>query len=176
MHIHVISRYAGDVENPTGGVRNVVNDGQALRAVLTDPTLCGYPADHIRLLHDAGATRQAILDGLAWLAKCAAADGDVTAVVYFSRHGWLDEAGTGARPLRSLAGGVAECGQPAGRCGGAHLEPDGAPGPRRAGECASVRDRLIADEDLPSARRPAPQWNGCFHRQCNEERVFFACY
>ena len=69
-----------------------VKDVQALRAVLTDPTLCGYPADHIRLLHDAGATRQAILDGLGWLARQVAADGDATAVVYFSGHGWLNEA------------------------------------------------------------------------------------
>jgi hypothetical protein len=40
---------------------------QALRAALVDPQLCGYPDDteHIRLLHDQGATRQAILDGLA---------------------------------------------------------------------------------------------------------------
>ena len=44
-----------------------VQDMQALRAVLADPDLCGYPADHIRLLHDDGATRQTILDGLAWL-------------------------------------------------------------------------------------------------------------
>ncbi|WP_198136021.1 caspase family protein [Roseiflexus castenholzii] len=75
-----------------------VRDMQALQAVLADPGLCGYPADHIRLLHDAGATKQAILDGLAWLAGQAAADGDATAVVYFSGHGWLDEAGVGARP------------------------------------------------------------------------------
>ncbi len=69
-----------------------VKDMQALRAVLTDPALCGYPADHIRLLHDAGATRQAIRDGLAWLAERAAADGDATAVVFYSGHGWVDQA------------------------------------------------------------------------------------
>jgi hypothetical protein len=74
-----------------------VRDMQALQSVLTDPGLCGSPADHIRLLHDADATRQVILDGLAWLAGQAVADGDATAVVYFSGHGWLDEAGVGAR-------------------------------------------------------------------------------
>lgn len=68
-----------------------VRDVQALRGILTDPDLCGYPADHIRLLHDEGATKQAILDGLSWLVERAAADGDATAVVYFSGHGWLDE-------------------------------------------------------------------------------------
>ena len=68
-----------------------VRDMQALRAVLADPALCSYPADHIRLLHDDGATRQAILDGLAWLAQQAAADPDATAVVFYSGHGWREE-------------------------------------------------------------------------------------
>ncbi len=70
-----------------------VQDARALTALLTDPNLCGYPADHVRLLHDAGATRAAILDGLAWLAQQTAADGDATAVVFYSGHGWLDTAG-----------------------------------------------------------------------------------
>ncbi len=68
-----------------------VRDMQALRAVLTDPGLCGYPADQVRLLHDEGATRQAILDGLAWLAARAAADPDATTVVFYSGHGWQEE-------------------------------------------------------------------------------------
>ncbi|WP_162495856.1 MULTISPECIES: transposase [Caldilinea] len=65
---------------------------KALRGVLADPALCGYPADHIHLLHDEGATRQAILDGLAWLAEQAAADPDATAVVFYSGHGWREGA------------------------------------------------------------------------------------
>ena len=68
-----------------------VRDMQALRAVLADPDLCGYPDDHIRLLHDDGATRQAILDGLAWLAEQATMDPDATAVVFYSGHGWSEE-------------------------------------------------------------------------------------
>lgn len=69
-----------------------VKDTQALYAILTDPALCAYPADeqHVRRLHDAGATRQAILDGLAWLAEQAAADPEATVVVFYSGHGWLD--------------------------------------------------------------------------------------
>lgn len=55
-----------------------MRDVQALAAALTDPDLCAYPEAHLRLLHDAGATRQAILDGLAWLAAQAAADPDAT--------------------------------------------------------------------------------------------------
>jgi hypothetical protein len=66
-----------------------VKDMQALRMILTNPALCGYPDDdaHIRLLHDAGATKQAILDGLAWLAQQAAADSDATVVIFYSGHG-----------------------------------------------------------------------------------------
>ena len=71
-----------------------VKDLQAVRKVLTEPTLCGYPDDdqHVRLLHDQTATRAAILDALAWLKAQAAADPEATAVVFYSGHGWLDEA------------------------------------------------------------------------------------
>lgn len=70
-----------------------VKDVQALRTILTDPNLCAYPNDdqHIRLLHDAGATRTAILDGLAWLKEQAAANPESTVVIYYSGHGWLDK-------------------------------------------------------------------------------------
>ncbi len=84
-----------------------VKDMQALRAILTDPDLCGYPADHIRLLHDDGAARQAILDGLAWLAEQAAADPDATAVVYYSGHGWLAEGRREACPYYLIPHDVA---------------------------------------------------------------------
>jgi hypothetical protein len=69
-----------------------VKDMQALRAILTDPDLCAYPPDvgHVRLLHDAGATRAAILDGLNWLQDRARADPDATVVLYYSGHGWLE--------------------------------------------------------------------------------------
>ena len=72
-----------------------VQDVQAIRALLIDPELCGYPDDaqHIRLLHDKGATKQAILDGLAWLQERAQSDPEATVVVYYSGHGWLDPAG-----------------------------------------------------------------------------------
>jgi hypothetical protein len=70
-----------------------VKDVQALRTILTDPNLCAYPNEdqHIRLLHDAGATRTAILDGLAWLKEQAAANPESTVVIYYSGHGWLDK-------------------------------------------------------------------------------------
>ncbi len=70
-----------------------VKDVQALRAALVDPALCAYMPDddHLRILHDGAATRDAILDGVQWLAARTAADPDATAVVYYSGHGWLDE-------------------------------------------------------------------------------------
>lgn len=85
---------AGECLYPKWSLPVTVKDMQALRAVLTDASLCGYPGDdaHIRLLHDGGATRQAILDGLAWLAERTAADPDATAVVFYSGHGWVDKA------------------------------------------------------------------------------------
>jgi hypothetical protein len=71
-----------------------VNDVRAVRKVLTDPALCSYPdhGKHICLLHDQSATRSAILDGLSWLKVQAATDPEATAVVFYSGHGWLDQA------------------------------------------------------------------------------------
>ncbi len=70
-----------------------VKDMQALRSVLIDPAMCGYPDDdaHIRLLHDASATKQAIMDGLSWLADQSATDDEATVIVFYSGHGWLDK-------------------------------------------------------------------------------------
>lgn len=70
-----------------------VKDIQAFQGILTDPNLCAYPNDdqHIRLLHNAGATRNGILQGLAWLKTQATADPKATVIVYYSGHGWLDE-------------------------------------------------------------------------------------
>jgi hypothetical protein len=70
-----------------------VKDARAIRAVLTDPSLCAYPDDggHIRLLHDEQSTREAVLEGLDWLARRVTTDPQATAVVYFSGHGWLEE-------------------------------------------------------------------------------------
>jgi hypothetical protein len=63
-------------------------DNSALQAVLTDPTLCGYPPNHICLLNN--ATRQDIFTGLKWLQGKAQGDPQATAIVYYSGHGWLD--------------------------------------------------------------------------------------
>jgi hypothetical protein len=69
-----------------------VKDVQALKTILTNPNLCAYPDidDHIRILHDQGATRQAILEGLKWLQTQVTADPEATIIFYYSGHGWLD--------------------------------------------------------------------------------------
>ncbi|MGL4554066.1 MAG: caspase family protein, partial [Gemmataceae bacterium] len=93
-HGHALLIGVGTTQYSPWSLPVTVKDVKAVRAVLADPTLCGYPddADHLRLLHDDAATRQAALDGLAWLKGRAAAEPDATAVVYFSGHGWLDAA------------------------------------------------------------------------------------
>lgn len=82
----------GESAYPKWSLPVTVNDMQALRAVLTDPVMCGYPDDgaHIRLLHDNGATKQTILDSLNWLAEQTAADDEAIAIVFYSGHGGLD--------------------------------------------------------------------------------------
>lgn len=72
-----------------------VKDAQALQTALTDPYLCAYPPDHIRLLHDETATRQGILDGLAWLRQQCLTTDEATAIIYYSGHGWLDKGSGG---------------------------------------------------------------------------------
>ena len=83
----------GESAYPKWSLPVTVKDIQALQAILTDPNLCAYPNDeqHISLLHDAGATRSAILEGLAWLKEQATADPESTVVVYYSGHGWLEQ-------------------------------------------------------------------------------------
>jgi len=72
-----------------------VADAHALHATLTDPERSAYPPSlaHTRVLHDTGATRQSILEGLDWLTGCCAADPEATALVFYSGHGWRDETG-----------------------------------------------------------------------------------
>ena len=72
-----------------------VKDAQALKAILTDKSLCAYPdsPQHVRVLQDQGANRSAILDGLDWLQEKAATDSDATIVLYYSGHGGKDSNG-----------------------------------------------------------------------------------
>lgn len=83
----------GESAYPKWSLPVTVKDVQVLKSILTDPNLCAYPNDeqYIRILHDAGATRSAMLEGLAWLKTEAAADPEATVIVYYSGHGWLDQ-------------------------------------------------------------------------------------
>lgn len=73
----------------------VAQDIAALAEVLAHPDRCGYPAGQVRVVSGPAATRSGILDGMAWLAERLGADasGAATAVVYYSGHGWRDDAG-----------------------------------------------------------------------------------
>jgi len=70
-----------------------VKDAQAFVATFTDTHLCAYPNNnqHIRLLHDTGATCQTILDNLNWLKLQASADPEATVIFYYSGHGAIDK-------------------------------------------------------------------------------------
>ena len=77
---------------PSWSLPVTVKDVKALQAILVDPGLCSYPTAHIRLLYNNSATRDAIIDGLEWLKTQAAVDTESTIVVYYSGHGWIDQA------------------------------------------------------------------------------------
>jgi len=77
---------------PAWSLPVTVKDVKALRAVLVNFSLCSYPAENIRLLRDGSATRDAIIEGLKWLKAKAAADAEATIVVYYSGHGWINQA------------------------------------------------------------------------------------
>jgi len=66
-------------------LRFTVNDAHAFAALLTDPTLGHFPADHVHTLVDAQATTRAIKEQLNWIARSAGPNDMV--VVYFASHG-----------------------------------------------------------------------------------------
>lgn len=60
-------------------------EAQHLGRVLCDPTYCGYPNEHITILHDAEATRKTVLQALDSLVEQITEDD--TLFVYYSGHG-----------------------------------------------------------------------------------------
>ncbi|GIV94700.1 caspase family protein [Chloroflexus sp.] len=69
-----------------------VTDATALAEVLRDPGFCGYPPSQVTLLHEATATRAAILDALRALARrTTIAD---TVLLFYSGHGEYSADGT----------------------------------------------------------------------------------
>jgi hypothetical protein len=93
-HGYALLTGVGACAYPKWSLEVTVRDMVAVQSILTNADLCAYPADanHVRLLHDAGATSSAIMEGLDWLREQAGADPEATVVIYYSGHGWLDEA------------------------------------------------------------------------------------
>ncbi|PZO43007.1 MAG: hypothetical protein DCF17_06910 [Shackletoniella antarctica] len=76
IHGYALLIGVGSTVDPRLSLPVTVKDALAVKTILTDPHLCAYPndANHVRLLHDQGTTRNAVLDGLDWLAEKASAD------------------------------------------------------------------------------------------------------
>ncbi len=70
---------------PAMDVPVTARDAGAVAAVLRDPRFCGYPADRVRLLSDAAATRAGVLAALEALATGAGADD--TVLIFYAGHG-----------------------------------------------------------------------------------------
>ena len=76
----------GSFEDPNiQALRYTTSDAQSFEAVLEDPAIGNFPADHIRTLLDDQATTKNIKMALNWLARSAGPD-DVV-VVYVATHG-----------------------------------------------------------------------------------------
>ena len=76
---------------PNWNVPVTVRDAEALVEILCDGDLCGYPPAQVRYLHQAGATKGAILDYLKELAQ-GLGTGD-TLLLFYAGHGLYDTNG-----------------------------------------------------------------------------------
>lgn len=65
----------------------VLNDAVDFACALWNPEIGGYRADRVRLLLEAQATAEGIVEGLEWLYERCEEDGESTALVFFSGHG-----------------------------------------------------------------------------------------
>lgn len=92
IHGYALLIGVGQTEYQKWSLPVTVKDTTALLSILTDSNLCAYPNDdqHIRLLTDSGATKNAILDGLTWLQEQATRDDEATVVIFYAGHGWRD--------------------------------------------------------------------------------------
>ncbi|MGB3512826.1 MAG: caspase family protein [Microcoleaceae cyanobacterium] len=82
----------GESAYPRLSLPVTVKDTQAIYAALIDPELCAYSENKIRVLNNKEATRENIVEGLKWLQESANTDKEATIFVYYSGHGWLNEA------------------------------------------------------------------------------------
>jgi serine/threonine protein kinase len=73
-------------------LRFAARDAEAMAGVLTDVAVCGFPAEKVRVLTDAEATRDAVTHHLArWLPEQA--KGAEIAVIFFAGHGAVQRIG-----------------------------------------------------------------------------------
>lgn len=70
---------------------DTLTDAQTLYNLLINPKRCGYPPERVRLRQGEDATKDTILDDLAWLARNATPE--ATTFIYFSGHGGSIEDG-----------------------------------------------------------------------------------
>lgn len=70
---------------PGANIPISVADAKAVRDVLCDGNLCGYPPEQVTLLHDDGASREGILGALDTLADSTKAEN--TVFLYYCGHG-----------------------------------------------------------------------------------------
>ena len=63
----------------------VLKDAKDIKAILTNPYLCGYPSDQVKLLIDNRAVAEEIRNNLRWLADEVGPND--TAIFFFSGHG-----------------------------------------------------------------------------------------
>jgi Caspase domain len=66
-----------------------VNDAKALHQILTDPQRAGYTKENVRMLTNAEASKENILEGLQWLKDSVKGKPEATALIYYSGHGGL---------------------------------------------------------------------------------------
>jgi uncharacterized caspase-like protein len=69
----------------------VLKDARDIAALLQQPERAGYAPGNVKVILDRNATRQAILDGLTWLANTTGVGS--TALVYYSGHGGRIDSG-----------------------------------------------------------------------------------
>lgn len=71
----------------------VAKDLKALQSVLIHEERCAYLPDHVKVLTGQAATREGIRAGLEWLQDQIDNEttGNVTAIIYFSGHGYRDK-------------------------------------------------------------------------------------
>ena len=73
-------------------LRYAARDAEAMAGVLSDPEVCGFPAQKVKLLTDQSASRDAVAHHLSrWLPEQAR--GAEIAVIYFAGHGMIHHIG-----------------------------------------------------------------------------------